>query len=177
SSPSRGPEYGRYPMSWMTPSGGAGWSDGLDMAGPSLAEDVLDVVVARLEAHQAELQVSGDVADHVVDPVIDGLDLDQPATRPGVQPAAARAFPIRSWASPGPATSTSKRPVAWVNSDVAQDRSRCPASSTTTWSQIRSSSPTRCEVTRTAMPNSLPILRISSRMSSRAAGSRPLVGS
>ena len=41
---------------------------------------------------------------------------------------------------------------------VAEDRSSRPPSSTTTWSLTRSSSPSRCEVTSTAMPNSWPTL-------------------
>ena len=40
---------------------------------------------------------------------------------------------------------------------VAEERSSRPPSSTTTWSLTRSSSPSRCEVTSTAMPNSCPI--------------------
>jgi hypothetical protein len=55
------------------------------MAGTSFTEDILDVVVALLETHQPELQVGGNIADHVVDPVIAGIDLDQLAPGPGVQ--------------------------------------------------------------------------------------------
>jgi hypothetical protein len=67
--------------------------------------------------------------------------------------------------------------VAWVNSVIAEERSSRPPSITITWSQIRSSSPSRCEVTTTLMPNSTPTRRISASMSSRPCGSRPLVGS
>ena len=40
-------------------------SDGLDTAGTSLAEDVLDAVVPLLHPHQAEAEVDGEVADDV----------------------------------------------------------------------------------------------------------------
>ncbi len=91
-------------------------------------------------------------------------------------PARSRAAPIRAWAS-SPSTSTSRAPVASRNSSVREARSSRPPSRTTTWSLTRSSSPSRCEVTMTAMPKSRPIRRTRPSISSRAAGSRPLVGS
>ena len=93
-----------------------------------------------------------------------------------VTPAARRAAVIRAWPS-SPSTSTSSTPVASRNSSVREARSSRPPSSTTTLSLTRSSSPSRCEVTTTAMPKSWPIRRTSPSISSRAAGSSPLVGS
>src|SRR6478736_10181426 len=58
-------------------------SDGLDTAGTSLAEDVLDAVVALLHPDQAEAEVDGEVADHVAGVVVAHLDLDHPAVGRG----------------------------------------------------------------------------------------------
>ena len=165
-------------MSWMTPVGDARVaSDGLDTAGTSFPEDVLDPVVPLLHPDQAEAQVGGDVAHHV--DVVSSTTSTSTSRPAGVarSPASTSACPSSRSASGGPCTSTSSAPVACVKSVVAEDCSSRPVSSTTTWSLIRSSSPSRWEVTSTAMPNSVPILRTSASMSSRAAGSRPLVGS
>ena len=68
----------------MTPDGRpstAAESDGLDTAGTSLAEDVLDAVVPLLHPHQAQSEVDGEVADDVRRGLVADLDLDQRARR------------------------------------------------------------------------------------------------
>ena len=149
----------------MTPAGVGppACSDGLDTAGTSLAEDVLDAVVALLHPHQAEAEVDDQVADHVGRRRRRGPRPRPACRRAGraTRPASTSACPSSRSASGRPCTSTSRLPVACRKSVVAEDRSSRPPSSTTTWSLTRSSSPSRCEVTSTAIPNSVPIRRIS----------------
>src|SRR4051794_38093583 len=62
------------------------WSDGLDTAGTSVPEDVLDAVVALLHPHQAEAEVDDHVAYDVWRGVVADVDLDHRAGRgPGHQ--------------------------------------------------------------------------------------------
>src|SRR5687768_12797924 len=76
----------------MTPVGmsaleGRRLSDGLDTAGTSVPEDVLDAVVALLHPHQPEAEVDGEVAYDVGRGLVADLHLDQLAVRrPGHQP-------------------------------------------------------------------------------------------
>src|SRR6185369_13494442 len=88
-----------------------------------------------------------------------------------------RAVSRSTRASRPSSTSTASVPVRSVNEPSGADRSSLPFSIATRWSQTRSISPSRCEATITAIPNSLPVRRISSSISSRPAGSRPFVGS
>src|SRR5665647_731162 len=60
---------------------------------------------------------------------------------------------------------------------VEVNRCSTPLSITTRWSEIRSSSPSRCEVTTTEMEKSVLICWIRVSISSRPVGSSPLVGS
>jgi len=78
---------------------------------------------------------------------------------------------------PRSVTSTRRTPLSWVAAAVEVDRWSTPFSITTRWSEIRSSSPSRCEVTTTEMAKSVLIRWIRASISSRPAGSRPLVGS
>ena len=74
-------------------------------------------------------------------------------------------------------TSTVITPVPLMAAAVEVERISRPPSTTTTWSLTLSSSPSRWEVTSTEMPKSVPIRLIRPSISSRPAGSRPLVGS
>ena len=114
-----------------------------------------------LHPHQAEAEVDGEVADQVVH--VDARPrtrrrLDQPAAggpggQAGRRPAPGRASGSRVRAGPAPRRAGCRSRAR--KSRVAEDRSSRPPSSTTTWSLTRSSSPSRCEVTSTAMPKSL----------------------
>ena len=98
-----------------------------------------------------------EVADHVVGRASSrDLDLDQPVLGRAGRAARRRRAPGRAAGRRRrrPCTSTSRMPVACRKSVVAEERSSRPPSSTTTWSLTRSSSPSRCEVTSTAMPKS-----------------------
>ncbi len=93
---------------------------------------------------------------------------------PGSEPIAPGSRP---WSSGKSVTSTARTAVASVKEAVEEERSNLPPSMTTRWSQVRSSSPSRWVVTSTEMPKSECTRRISASISSRPAGSRPLVGS
>src|SRR3954453_207872 len=68
----RGPSYGRYPRSWMTPERSSGTCTTTDPIrrsgrGRDVLEDVLDAPVVRLDPDQPEAEVQRSVADQVVD--------------------------------------------------------------------------------------------------------------
>ena len=67
-------------------------------------------------------------------------------------------------------TSTASVPVRSVKDPSGADRRSRPPSIATRWSHTRSISPSRCDATITAIPNSVPVRRISSSISSRPAG-------
>src|SRR4029079_12759988 len=87
-------------------------------------------------------------------------------------PAAAR--PAASASLPS-STSTASVPVCSVKSPSGAARRSLPPSIATRKLQTRSISPRRCDATMTAIPNSRPVRRISSSISSRPAGSRTVV--
>ena len=69
-------------MSWITPREAIPLgSDGWDTAGPSFPEHIPDLAVMLLHPHQAEIEITGQVADHVVALWVGDLDLDDVAVR------------------------------------------------------------------------------------------------
>src|SRR6516162_2319860 len=118
---------------------------------PVVPEQFLDVPPLLLQPVQRQAQVRDGVPHDVV-----GLF----AVDPDQQPAASRAPGLE-------ATRTWLTRVKLVM--VSERRSR-PPSMTTSWSQICSISPSRCEETTIEMPNSAPILLIRSSMERRRPG-------
>ena len=99
---------------------------------------------------------------------------DGPPVRDGLEPARRQG---RGEAVSPSSTSTARTPVRSVKAPSGAARSSWPASMATRKSHTRSISPRRWLATMTAMPNSVPVRRTSASISSRPAGSRPLVGS
>ena len=99
------------------------------------------------------------------------------AARPSRRTGSPMAVSAAASSSVPSLTSTASTSLASVIAEIRSARSSRPPSMAISESQIRSTSPSRCEQTTTEMPNSVPIRWISASIASRPAGSRPLVGS
>src|SRR6478735_6624636 len=138
----------------LSDAGGGGRGRTVRLSG---AEDLGDPVATLFHPDEAQSEPGDTVADQVVGLLARRLDQEDVAR--SRQPLGVESV------------------VAEVKSLVELDRSSDPPSMTTTWSQVRSSSPRRWEVTSTEMPKSVWTRRIRPSISSRPTGSRPLVGS
>ncbi len=142
----------------------------------AVGEQFGDPVPALVQAVQRQVQVGDRAQDLVVRarrrpaaPAASG----RPASTGRPEPVQ-RGRPARR--CPRPPRPPARR-GAVVIAEIRSARSSRPPSMAISESQIRSTSPSRCEQTTTEMPNSVPIRWISASIASRPAGSSPLVGS
>ena len=145
--------------------------------GGLVAEQVLEALPPLLEPDEREARASATASrTRSYGRSSSQRDEDASARRAASQPGRDERRGERPPRPPRPRRRATPGPLG-EGARAAPHAASRPASIATRKSQTRSISPSRWLATMTAIPNSVPVRRTSASISSRPAGSRPLVGS